>query len=177
MKIIITGCHGALSQNISNTLMKDKHLVMCLDERDESNVNNVIDLLSDSEVFINCGYRDNVQSILFEKIYNHWRYEKKTIVNILTSAIVFGGENTTYIENKKELESLTIKLRDQNKEVRVINVYPNTLETRKSIPYNTLKLDDISKTIKWVLSLPHEIEIFQIGISRTKTLRDDLPII
>ena len=177
MKIIITGCHGALSQNICNTLMKDNHLVMCLDERDESNVNNVIDLLSDSEVFINCGYRDNVQSILFEKIYNHWKDQKKTIVNILTSAIVFGGENTTYIDNKKELENLTIKLRDQNKEVRVINVYPNTLETRKSIPYNTLKLDDVSNTIKWVLSLPHEIEIFQIGISRTKTLKDDLPII
>lgn len=177
MKIIITGCHGALSQNISNTLMKDKHIVLCLDERDENNVNNVTELLSDSEVFINCGYKDNVQSTLFEKVYTQWKNEKKTIINILTSAIVFGGENTNYIENKRELEDLTIRLRDENKEVRIINVYPNTLETRKSIPYNTLKLDEVSNVIKWVLSLPQEIEIFQIGISRTKTLRDDLPII
>lgn len=177
MKIVITGCHGALAQKICNTLSDGGHLMICLDERVDENVQNVIDLVSDCDAFINCGYKDNVQSTLFEKVYTQWKNEKKTIINILTSAIVFGGENTNYIENKRELEDLTIRLRDENKEVRIVNVYPNTLETRKSIPYNTLKLDDVSNVIKWVLSLPQEIEIFQIGISRTKTLRDDLPII
>ena len=177
MKIIITGCHGALSKKICNTLSDEGHLMICLDERVDENIKDIINLISDSDVFINCGYKEQIQSILFEKIYNHWRFQEKTIINILTSALIFGGSNVNYIENKRNLEELTIKLRDENKEVRVINVYPNTLETRKSIPYNTLKLDDVSNTIKWVLSLPHEIEIFQIGISRTKTLRDDLPII
>lgn len=172
MKIVVTGCHGALAKNISNTLMNDKNIVLCFDERIDSNVENAVDLIGDSDVFINCGYHDKVQSSLFEKIYSSWRYQKKTIINILTSAIIFGGSKKKYIEDKTHLENLTIKLRDENKEVRVINVYPNTLESRTPNQYNTLKLDDVSKTIKWVIDQPHEIEIFQIGISRTKTKND-----
>lgn len=172
MKIIITGCHGALSKNIANTLMDDKHIVLCFDERELDNQDKLIDIINDSDVFINCGYQDKIQSLLFERIYNHWRFKKKTIVNILTSALVFGGSNKTYIENKKDLEDLTINMRDENKEVRVINVYPNTLESRGPNPYNTLKLDEVSKIIKWVIDQPHDIEIFQIGISRTKTKND-----
>ena len=172
MKIIITGCHGALSKNISNVLINGGHSILCLDEKSDIIQENIIESISNSDVFVNCGYHDKVQSLLFEKIYNHWRFEKKTIVNILTSALVFGGSNTTYIENKQDLEQLTIKLRDENKEVRVINVYPNTLESRVAGPYNTVKLDEVSNIVKWVIEQPHDMEIFQIGISRTKTKND-----
>lgn len=167
MKIVVTGCDGALGRNICNILLPD-HTVMCLNEKDDNSVNNVIDLIGDYDVFINCGYKEKVQSTLFEKVFIHWKYEKKTIINILTSALVFDGPNKSYIENKRHLEKLTFNLRSGDKEVRIINIYPNTLESRKSLPFNTLKLDDVSNTIKWVLSLPQEIEIFQLGISKTK---------
>jgi NAD(P)-dependent dehydrogenase (short-subunit alcohol dehydrogenase family) len=168
MKIVVTGCDGALGRNICNILLPD-HTVMCLNEKDDNSVNNVIDLIGDYDVFINCGYKEKVQSTLFEKVFTHWKYENKTIINILTSALVFDGPNKSYMENKRHLEKLTFDLRSGDKKVRVINIYPNTLESRKSSPYNTLKLDDVSNTIKWVLSLPQEIEIFQLGISKTTT--------
>jgi hypothetical protein len=167
MKIVVTGCDGALGRNICNILLPD-HTVMCLNEKDDNSVNNVIDLIGDYDVFINCGYKEKVQSTLFEKVFTHWKYEKKTIINILTSALVFDGPNKSYIDNKRHLEQLTYDLRSGDKEVRVVNIYPNTLESRKSLPFNTLKLDDVSNTIKWVLGLPQEIEIFQLGISKTK---------
>lgn len=172
MKIVITGCHGALAQKICNVLSDDGHIVLCLDERIDDNVQNVVDLVSDCDVFINCGYKEQTQSTLFDKIYNHWRYEEKTIINILTSAIIFGGSNEEYIKNKKHLEDLTIRLRDEDKNVRVTNIYPNTLESRKNNGYNTLPLEQVANVIKWVLEQPQDIEIFQLGISRTKTRND-----
>jgi hypothetical protein len=119
-------------------------------------------------VFINCGYKDKTQTILFEKVYQKWIYEKKTIINILTSALIFGGPNQKYIEDKKDLEKKTFDLRKIDKEVRIINVYPNTLENSETVKNQKLKFSDVSKIIKWLIELPQDIEIFEIGISKTK---------
>ena len=59
-------------------------------------------------------------------------------------------------------------LRSDDKEVRIINIYPNTLESSKTVPYQKLKFSDISSIIKLLIELPQDIEIFQIGISKTK---------
>jgi hypothetical protein len=50
----------------------------------------------------------------------------------------------------------------------VINVYPNTLESSITSPYEKLKYSQVNNIIKWVIELPHDIEIFEIGISKTK---------
>lgn len=165
MRIVITGANHSLGKNISEFL-SDYELI-CLD-RPEDYIDTIEDITKDCNVFINCGYKDKTQTILFEKVYKKWMYEKKTIVNILTSALIFGGPNKKYIEDKQDLEFKTFQLRSDDKEVRVINVYPNTLENTENANNQKLKFSDVSKIVKWIIELPHDIEIFEIGISKTK---------
>jgi NADP-dependent 3-hydroxy acid dehydrogenase YdfG len=165
MKIIITGANHSLGKNISEYLSDYK--LICLDNP-ENYVENIENIIDDCNVFINCGYKDKTQTILFEKVYQKWIYEKKTIINILTSALIFGGPNQKYIEDKKDLEKKTFDLRKIDKEVRIINVYPNTLENSETVKNQKLKFSDVSKIIKWLIELPQDIEIFEIGISKTK---------
>jgi hypothetical protein len=101
-------------------------------------------------------------------VYNSWKTEKKTIINILTSALIFDGPHKKYIEDKKDLEKKTFQLRDIEKQVRIINVYPTTLESSENVPFQKLKFSEVSKIIKWVIETPHDIEIFQLGISKTR---------
>ena len=165
MKIIITGANHSLGKNISEYLSDYK--LICLDNP-ENYIENIENIIDDCNVFINCGYKDKTQTILFEKVYQKWIYEKKTIINILTSALIFGGPNQKYIEDKKDLEKKTFDLRKIDKEVRIINVYPNTLENSETVKNQKLKFSDVSKIIKWLIELPQDIEIFEIGISKTK---------
>lgn len=165
MKVLVTGNYG-LGKNIHDTLTEHGHSVTCMSSID-SYAHHIPSVIDDFDVFINNEYREHLQTFLFELVYSRWEYSNKTIVNILTSAIVFGGTNVKYIEDKRQLEQKTISLRSDRKKVRVTNIYPNTLESTKNVPYSKLKYQEVSNIINWVLSLPQEIEIFQLGISKT----------
>jgi NADP-dependent 3-hydroxy acid dehydrogenase YdfG len=161
MKVLITGNYG-LGKNIKETLIEVGHEVLCI-----STKNDIQNIINDYDVFINNEYIDKIQTDLFELVYNEWKYKPKTIVNILTSAIIFGGPNQKYIDDKKDLEKRTFELRDDSKKVRIINIYPNTLESSKLAKNQKLNYTDVSNIIKYVIELPQDIEIFQIGISKT----------
>ena len=175
MKIIITGGTYGLGNDIKEYLISNGHTVDVLGSID-SYAHHLPNVIDDYDVFINNEYRDRIQTDLFEYVYTQWQYKPKTIVNILTSALIFGGPNKKYIQDKRDLERKTIKLRTEDKEVRIINVYPNTLESSANIPYQKLKYSDISNIIKFIIELPQDIEIFEIGISKTK-LKIDSSII
>jgi len=175
MKIAVTGANQSLGKNIADTL-ESTHEVLRLGNRIETYTNNICDIVGECDVFINCGHKDKVQSDLFEDVFNLWKYKKKTIVNILTSALIFDGPNKKYIEDKRYLESKTFEVRSFDKEVRIINVYPNTLENTQIGAFQKLKFGEVSSLIKMIIELPHDIEIFQIGISKTK-LKSEISII
>ena len=167
MKILITGGTYGLGKSINETMLEyghDTHLIGSID----SYTHHLPNVINDYDVFINNEYKDKIQTDLFEYVYNQWKYKPKTIINVLTSALVFGGPNKKYMEDKKDLEQKTFDLRSDDKEVRIINIYPNTLESSKTVPYQKLKFSDISSIIKLLIELPQDIEIFQIGISKTK---------
>lgn len=166
MRILITGNYG-LGKHFKDTLSSFGHDVVILSSID-SYAHILPTIINDFDVFINNEYKNKLQSDIFEYVFNNWKYQKKTILNILTSALIFGGDNKKYIEDKHDLESKTFLLRTEDKEVRIINVYPNTLESSKTKPYQKLKYSDVSNIVKFVIELPHDIEIFQIGISKTK---------
>lgn len=167
MKIIITGGTYGLGKNINETVLDNGHTTHLINSADLQTP-TFSDSIDDSDVFINNEYKDKIQTELFEYVYNKWKYKPKTIVNILTSALVFDGPNKKYIEDKLDLEQKTFELRSDDKEVRIINVYPNTLESSKTVPYQKLKFSDVSNVIKYLIELPQDIEIFEIGISKTK---------
>jgi NADP-dependent 3-hydroxy acid dehydrogenase YdfG len=167
MKILITGGTYGLGKNINETMIKSgyaTHLIGSID----SYTHHLPDIINEYDVFINNEYNDTIQTELFEYVHTHWKYEKKTIINILTSALIFDGPNKKYIDDKRNLEQKTFELRTNDKQVRIINVYPNTLESTKTAKNQKLKYSEVSNIIKFVIELPHDIEIFQIGISKTK---------
>lgn len=167
MKILITGGTYGLGKNINETMLEygyDTHLISSID----SYAHHLPNIINDYDVFINNEYRDKIQTDLFEYVYSEWKYQPKTIINILTSALVFDGPNKKYMDDKRDLEKKTFELRTDDKEVRIINVYPNTMESSKLIKNQKLNYSDVSKIVKFVIELPQDIEIFQIGISKTK---------
>jgi hypothetical protein len=170
MKILVTGNYG-LGKNVKEYLSTNGYEVDYMGSID-SYAHHLPNIINQYDVFINNEYKDKLQSDLFEYVYNEWKYKPKTIINILTSAIIFGGPNQKYIDDKRHLEQRTFELRDMEKEVRIINVYPNTLESSKKVPTQKLKHSDVSKIIRYLIELPQDIEIFQIGVSKTKLKLD-----
>jgi hypothetical protein len=166
MKVLITGNYG-LGKNIKEYLSTNGHEVDHLGSIDLHST-HLPNMINEYDVFINNEYKDKIQSDLFELVYAEWKFKPKTIINILTSALVFGGPIKKYIDDKRDLEQKTFDLRSDDKEVRIINVYPNTLESSKLAPYQKLKFSNVSNIIKYIIELPQDIEIFQIGISKTK---------
>lgn len=167
MNVIITGENRGLGKNIKNYLNSNDYNIISIGSLD-SYSHHLPTILDTADVFINNEYRDKLQTDLFELVYDTWKYEKKTIINILTSALVFGGPNKKYMDDKKDLENKTFEVRTDDKEVRIINVYPNTLESSVTAPNQKLKFEQVSNIIKYLIELPQDIEIFQIGISKTK---------
>ena len=167
MNVIITGENRGLGKNIKNYLNSNDYNIISMGSLD-SYSHHLPTILDTADVFINNEYRDKLQTDLFELVYDTWKYEKKTIINILTSALVFGGSNKKYMDDKKDLENKTFEVRTDDKEVRIINVYPNTLESSVTAPNQKLKFEQVSNVIKYLIELPQDIEIFQIGISKTK---------
>ena len=112
-------------------------------------------------------YVDNKK--LFEELFQLWKYENKTIFNILTSAIFNGGSDNEYRENKLNLYTSSINLINSyhDKKLRVVNLYPNTLEHNKKYSFNKVKFSEIFDIIKFQLSLPQSLELTHICISKT----------
>lgn len=167
MKIIITGGTYGLGKNINETMLKYGHETYLLGSID-SYAHQLPEVIDEYDIFINNEYRDKIQTHLFEYVYSKWKYEKKTIVNILTSALIFGSPNKEYVDNKKNLEERTFELRSNDKEARIINIYPNTLESTRTAPNQKLRYQEVSDVIKFCIDLPHNLEIFELGLSRTK---------
>lgn len=167
MKIAITGCGHGLCKELSS-ILSNNYQILSLNKRIQRYTDNIDDIIDDCDVFINCGYSEKYQTQLFTKVFNSWKYKPKTIINILTSALVFGSSNTKYVDDKRDLETVSLNSYHMDKEVRIINMYPNTLENTFNANNQKLKFSEIADIVKWVIQLPQHIEIFQIGISRTK---------
>lgn len=166
MKIAITGCNHGLGRGIAQYL-SPYHSVLCLEDRIETYPERILSLIDHCDVFINCAYKDTVQVNLLDEVYEGWKYREKTIVNILTSAIFFDSPNKEYVHNKQVLNSSAFKKYTSDKTVRIINLYPNTLENTKNIPIQKLLFEDVAKVIKYAIELPQDIELFSIGLQKT----------
>lgn len=166
MKIAITGCNHGLGRGVAEYLTP-YHSLVCLEDRIETYPSRILKLIDDCDVFINCAYKDKIQVDLLDEVYGEWKYKKKTIINILTSAIFFDSPNKEYVNNKEALNSSAFTKYSSDKTVRIINIYPNTLENTKNIPLQKLQFNDVAKVIKYAIELPQDIELFSIGLQKT----------
>lgn len=171
MKIGITGHTEDLGKELYNLLQKENDVIGFSRTNDYylENYQKIIQDANDCDVFINNTYHPIYQQKLFEDLFELWKYEEKTIFNILTSAIFYGGSIDEYRENKTKIHDISIELNKKNldKIVRVVNIYPNTLEHNTRFNLNKVKFSEIYEIINFQLKLPHNLELYQVGISRT----------
>ena len=178
MKIAITGHSEFLGKELFNAL-KNEYEVFGFSRSngyDLENYKSFINEINDLDVFINNTYHPIYQQKLFEELFEMWKYENKTIFNILTSAIFNGGSDDTYRESKVNLQKSSINLINNNhdKKLRVVNLYPNTLEHNKRYAFNKVKFSEIYDVIKFQLSLPQSLELTHICISRTTVMNNKI---
>lgn len=171
MKIGITGHTEDLGKELY-TLLKKENKVIGFSRTNNYSLENyekIIQDASECNVFINNTYHPIYQQKLFEELFEEWKYKEKTIFNILTSAIFNNGSDNEYRENKLSLQKSSINLinKHHDKKLRVVNLYPNTLEHNKRVPFNKIKFSEIFNIIKFQLLLPPHLELTHICISRT----------
>ena len=171
MKIGITGHSDTLGKGLYDFLKKN-HEVLGFSRSNGYDIKRYKDILneiSDFDVFINNTYHPSYQQIIFEEVFDLWKYQNKTIFNVLTSAIFNQGSFDDYRESKLNLQKSSINLinKHQNIKLRVVNLYPNTLEHNKRITSNKIKFSEIFDIIKFQLLFPSHLKLTHISILRT----------
>jgi hypothetical protein len=178
MKIGITGHSEFLGKELFNTLKNDYEVFGFSRSNgyDLENYKSFINEINDLDVFINNTYHPIHQQKLFEELFEMWKYENKTIFNILTSAIFNDIHLDEYRQNKLNLQKSSLNLINTNhdKKLRVVNLYPNTLEHNNRFPFNKVKFSEIYDIIKFQLGLPQSLELTHICISRTTVMNNKI---
>jgi hypothetical protein len=141
---------------------------------DLKNYKNILTDVVDLDVFINNTYHPSLQQKIFEELFDLWKDKNKTIFNVLTSAIFNNGSFDDYRESKLNLQKSALKLINSNldKKVRVINLYPSTLEHNKRVGFNKVNFSEVHDVIEFQLNLPQSLELTHVCISKTTTFKD-----
>lgn len=132
-----------------------------------------IESVKNFDVFINNTFHPIYQKEIFEKLFSIWKYEEKTIINILNLSTLLSDDLDTqheYFKSKKLFKESIQKtlLKNKNKKVRVVNLFIGTMENHnKYLGKNKVKYGDIINTINFVLNTPHSVEHAFISIGCT----------
>ena len=159
MRVGITGIERKLGRAISSVF---EHSIE-LSEKLEN--------LSSCDVFINNLAKGNIQELNFEKVFNLWKNENKTIINII-STVVFdegnplGSYGDVKVNFSKSVQNIIKSSPD--KTVRIINIYPSTLSSNKQFDnLNKVDIQEIARLVKILVEFPQEIEIRDVSIYPT----------
>lgn len=139
---------------------------------DIENYNHIISQLKDMDVFINNTFHYQYQEQLFINLFNEWKDKNKTIINILNLSTILQSNTNghLYLESKKSFHKTILNIMKNNKQknVRISNLYLGTLEGNVNYPNkNKVEYNNISNTIRHILSYPQETEIGFISIGKT----------
>ena len=180
MRIGITGHSDFLGKGLFDLLGKNHEVIGFSRSNgyDLKNYKKILTDVVDLDVFINNTYHPNLQQKIFEELFDLWKGKDKTIFNVLTSAIFNNGSFDDYRESKLNLQISALKLINSNldKKVRVINLYPNTLEHNKRVGFSKVNFSEVHDVIEFQLNLPQSLEMTHICISRTTVLKDKILI-
>jgi hypothetical protein len=176
MRIGITGHTEFLGKELFDSLQKDYEVVGFSRSNgfDLKNYKNFINQIEDLDVFINNTYHPIYQQEIFEELFELWKDKDKTIFNVLTSAIFNDTILDEYRQNKLNLQKSSINLINSNhsKKLRIVNLYPNTLEHNTRFAFNKVKFSEVYDIIKFQLTLPQSLELSHICISKTTILNN-----
>jgi len=172
MTIGLTGATTKLGLTIIDELSSSYYI------KETSLRSGIAKVVSDIEhcnVFINLAYNSTDQSKVFSNLFELWKDKPKTIINICSSGVYSPSPVLSeYLADKSHLYYLSKSLCSSypNKECRVINLNPSTLEGNKGFPLlNTIPLQRIASLVRTVIELPQELEITEMLIKSTRLER------
>lgn len=179
MKIAITGHTKGIGKACADLFEKEGHEIIGLSRSngfDISNVNMCAMKIVACDMFINNAYLETYQSKLFERVYDNWKLEHKTIVNIGSRASYEHNRSGTMysadkLHLKRSAEYVAFKQGLENKKVRVININPGWVNTETVIPKidrsKMITPEYIAEMVKWCTDKPHDLEIFDLSLWKT----------
>ena len=115
-----------------------------------------------SDVFINLRHNSFKQTEILMHAYNEWKYQEKTIVNVISrSKYPNISKGYLYSASKAALSHLSTNLKlNSDKKCRIIDVNPGLLES--NLP--SLRYSEVANVIEYCINLPFHIEIGEISV-------------
>lgn len=161
--VAITGTKKGLGFKLKNKF--DNVLEINRELVDISDYKKVVDIVKDCDIFINNAYSDFCQTDILYELFQKWKNEKKTIVNIISRSKYQNiSKGYLYSTHKAALSHLSNNLRFlSDKKCRIIDVNPGLLNSE--IP--SLTYEEVAKIIKYIIDLPFHIEVGEISVWNT----------
>jgi hypothetical protein len=133
MRIAITGHTKGIGLALKEYYEKD-HIVIGFSRTNGYNITDykrIVQESLDCDIFINNAYYENYQTLLLEKLYQHWKDTEKIIVNIGTVQTEYFKQDydSPYFKNKLNLKTKFKELCLGRKICRLIMVYPGATNT------------------------------------------------
>jgi nucleoside-diphosphate-sugar epimerase len=181
MKIAITGNTDGVGKSIFEKLITEFDVIGLSRSNgyDIKNVDKILEHIEDCDVFINNAFQKNYQTLLFEKLFNTWKFSPKLIINMNSSCVYEPSDwNPPYANSKKELREVSMNIVRSNidKKVRVTNLYPSTLSNHIGFEkLNKIDINHVSNIVCWLVKQPIEIEIREMSIYCT-TLNKEINV-
>ena len=180
MKIAITGSSSGIGLAVKKEL-EAEHEIVCLDITDGYTIDDlsIIKHILDADVFINNAYsKTNAESqqLLFETVYEEWKYTEKQIINVSSLSKYYSAKDTVtfprYTNAKKALnEAHCAALVQKDRKVRLTQICPGYTDTAMIEEWDVPKLDVkvIALAIHYCIKMAAEgIEIADYTICKAK---------
>jgi len=137
MKIAITGHSAGIGQALAKIYTEQGHEVIGLSRRIGYNIRNipkVASIIEPCEVFINNAQVGFAQTELFWEVWNRWKGQNKTIINISTqmtdNSVAPEEEWDQYIIQKKALELAHTQCQERLLLPKLILIKPGAIATQ-----------------------------------------------
>jgi len=137
MKIAITGHSAGIGQALSTIYTEQGHEVVGISRRNGYNIRSiprVVGMIESCDVFINNAQVGFVQTELLWEVWNRWRGQNKTIINISTqmtnNSVAPREEWDQYIIQKKALELAHTQCQERSPLPKLILIKPGSIATQ-----------------------------------------------
>jgi nucleoside-diphosphate-sugar epimerase len=137
MKIAITGHSAGIGQALAKIYTEQGHEVVGLSRRNGYNIRSVpkvAGIIESCDVFINNAQVGFAQTELFWEVWNRWRRQNKTIINISTqmtnNSVAPREEWDQYIIQKKALELAHSQCQERSLLPKLILIKPGAIATQ-----------------------------------------------
>ena len=163
MKVAITGHTKGLGKELYNRFDDVKGFSSSNDYDVSDNYERakIIFEIDKFDLFINNAHPMFDQTRLLMEVFDRWKYEDKTIVNIISRAKYDNiSKGFMYSASKASLSHLSHNLRfNTDKKCKIIDVNPGLLESDLS----SLTYKEMADIVMWCINQPKHIEIGEIS--------------